>query len=92
MSDEHRIDFTDFVMSIASAGFVGLGLAPNPGTEKTEINLELARHNIDLLDLMKEKTKGNLSAEESRLLEQMLYEMRMRFVEARAKVQQNKIV
>lgn len=92
MSDEPHIDFTTFIMSIASAAFVGLGQAPNPGTQKTEVNLELARHNIDLLDLLKEKTKGNLSADESRLIEQVLYELRMRFVEARAKGQQNKVV
>lgn len=54
---------------------MGLGIEATP-------DLELAKQNIDLLELMQEKTRGNLSAEEARLLEQLLFETRMRFVEA----------
>lgn len=77
-----QIDFTTFCLSVASAAYMGLGLAPPGEEKKPEVNLELARHNIDLLELMKDKTKGNLSPEESRLLEQLLFEARMLFVEA----------
>lgn len=75
------IDFTTFVLSISSAAMIGLGLRPVPGTTKTERNLELAKQNIDLLQLLKEKTKSNLSADEEKLLDTMLYETRMKFVE-----------
>lgn len=61
---------------------MGLGLAPRPGTSKPEVDLELARQNIDLLDLMKQKTRNNLTAEEEKLLDNLLFETRMRFVEA----------
>lgn len=76
------IDFTTFVLSVSSAAFMGLGLTPKPGAEKPEVDLELARQNIDLLEMIKEKTKNNLDADEQRLLDNLLFETRMRFVEA----------
>ena len=83
MSETGRsLDFTTFVLSVSSAAFMGLGLTPRPGTDKAELDLELARQNIDLLELIKEKTKNNLTADEDRLLDSMLFETRMRFVEA----------
>jgi hypothetical protein len=75
-----RIDFTTFILSVSSAAYMGLGYGPeesHPG----EVNLELARQNIDLLELMWTKTRGNRTPEEDRLLEQLLFETRMRFVE-----------
>ncbi|OFZ80966.1 MAG: hypothetical protein A2583_02065 [Bdellovibrionales bacterium RIFOXYD1_FULL_53_11] len=82
-----KIDFPTFLLSIASAACMGLGIKP-PGTPKGEepkVNLELARQNIDLLDLIQEKTKGNRSADEDKLLEQLLFETRMLFVEVQKK-------
>lgn len=76
------IDFTTFVLSVSSAAFMGLGLTPKPGAENPEIDLELARQNIDLLEMIKEKTKNNLDADEQRLIDNLLFETRMRFVEA----------
>lgn len=78
-----KLDFTTFILSISSAAYMGLGLVPHRegSGEGPEVNLELARQNIDLLELMLEKTKGNRTAEEDRLLEQLLFETRMRFVE-----------
>lgn len=76
-----KIDFTTFVLSISSAAFMGLGLVPRPGSGKLEIDLVLAGQNIDLLELIKEKTKNNLSTDEQKLLENLLGETRMRYVE-----------
>ncbi len=73
-----KLDFTTFVLSVSSAVYMGLG----KGSQAGELNLELARQNIDLLNLLLEKTKGNLSPEEERLLSQLLFECRMSFVEA----------
>lgn len=75
-----KIDLTTFFLSISSAAFMGLGITPQ-GTEEGEVDLELARQNIDLLELMNEKTRGNRTPEEDRLLQQLLFETRMRFVE-----------
>lgn len=80
-----KLDFTTFVLSVSSAAFMGLGLAPRPGTNKPEMDLNLASQNIDLLELLKEKTKNNLSSEESKLLDNLLFETRMRFVEIQKK-------
>ena len=76
-----KIDFTTFLLSVASAAFMGLGIVPQEGQKKAEVNLELARQNIDLLELMNEKTKGNRTPEEEKLLQQLLFETRMRFIE-----------
>ena len=85
MANTTTIDFTTFVLSISSAAFIGLGIAPKPGAQKPEMDLELARQNIGLLELMKEKTKNNLSSDEEKLLDNLLFETRMRFVEAQKK-------
>ena len=79
--DAHKIDFTTFVLSVSSAAFVGLGMAPHPESGKNEINVDLARHNIDLLELIKDKTRGNLNKDEEHLLDHLLRETRMKFVE-----------
>lgn len=76
-----NIDFSTFLMSIASAAMMGLGLAPRPDTGKTEVDLEWARQNIDLLEMLQAKTKNNLSADETRLLEKLLLECRTKYVE-----------
>mgnify|MGYP001298807892 CR=1 FL=1 len=77
----NKIDLTTFFLSIASAAYMGLGIGPGAGGGKTEVNLELAKQNIDLLELMHTKTRGNRSTEEERLLDQLLFELRLRFVE-----------
>ena len=77
------IDFSNFVLSLAATAMVQLGLVPDPETGETvEINLPIAQHTIDTLVMLREKTQGNLDDEEEKLLDSMLYELRMRFVEA----------
>lgn len=76
-----HIDFAMFVMSLSTSALVHLGEEPNPETQKTEVNLPLAKQNIDILGLLEEKTKGNLTGEEERLLAQVLFDLRMRYVE-----------
>jgi len=77
------LDFTTFVMGIIGSAFVHLGDAPDPeaGGAQPEPNLVIARQDIDLLALLQEKTKGNLTGEEERVLDQGLYDLRMRYVE-----------
>ncbi len=76
-----KIDLTTFFLSISSAAYMGLGVVPVTPGGKKEMNLELAQQNIDLLELMAEKTKGNRTPEEDKLLQQLLFEIRMKFVE-----------
>ena len=75
------IDFATFVLSLSHSALVHLGDAPSPVDGKREVNLALARQTIDLLALLQDKTKGNLSGEEERILDQGLYDLRLRFVE-----------
>lgn len=69
------------VLSIASSAAMSLGLAPQPGSEKIEKNLELARFNIDLLLVLKEKTVNNLTEDEKRFLESVISDLQMKFVQ-----------
>ena len=80
---EPSLSFAAFVMSLAHAAAVHFGDIPDPvsGTAN-EPNLPGAQQMIDILALLEAKTRGNLSAEERQLLEQLLFELRMRFVEA----------
>jgi hypothetical protein len=79
--DLPAIDFQTFVLSLCHSVLVHLGDAPNPvdGTER--VNLPLARQTIDLLNVLQEKTRNNLTGEEERTLGQALYDLRMRYVE-----------
>ena len=78
-----ELDFSTFVMSIIGSAFVHLGDAPDPESNETheEPNLLLAKQDIDLLSMLQEKTKGNLSGEEERVLSQGLHDLRMRHLE-----------
>ncbi len=74
------IDFNTFVLSMSTSVLVNLGAAPDPSTGQVDVDLAVARQTVDLLGLIEEKTRGNLTGEEERLLTQVLYELRMRFV------------
>lgn len=77
------IDFSTLVVSLSQTALVHLGEATHPETGKKQPvrDLPLARQTIDLLGVLQEKTKGNLTGDEERLLDQVLYDLRMRFVE-----------
>lgn len=75
------VDFATFVLSLNHSALMHLGVAPDPATGTSEVSLPLARQTIDLVALLQEKTRGNLTGEEERILEQILYELRLRYVE-----------
>jgi hypothetical protein len=76
------LSFIGFVLSLASTAAIHLGDLADPATGRTEApNLEAATQMIEVLALLETKTRGNLTAEERQVLEQVLYELRMRFVE-----------
>lgn len=74
------IDFTTFVLSLASSAFVHLGDAPHPESQKLEANLPLAKQTIDILGMLQEKTQGNLTPDEERFLRALLSDLRLRYV------------
>ena len=90
MSDDHSQDqaesavtFLGFVLSLAHTAAVHFGDVPDPVSGETiPANLPAAQQMIDILSLLEVKTRGNLTAEERQLLDQILYELRLRFVEA----------
>ena len=75
------VDFGTFVLSLASSALVHLGEIHHPETAEAKENLALARQTIDLLAMLEAKTQGNLTAEESRFLRDMLADLRLKFVE-----------
>jgi hypothetical protein len=72
-------------LSLGNAALVGLGLMPEPETGQTMKDLTVAAHNIELLAMLKEKTKGNLNPDEQHLLEGLLYDLRLKYVEGQKK-------
>lgn len=83
MADEKKpatIDFYTFCVSLGSSAFVHMGDAPHPETGEAQPNLILAQQTIDILGMLQEKTKGNLSEEEERFLDNLLDDLRLRYV------------
>ncbi len=74
------IDFYTFCLSLGSSAFVHLGDAPHPESGEAAPNLVLAKQTIDILGMLQEKTKGNLTPEEDKLLENLLRDLRLRYV------------
>ena len=79
---QESLSFTAFVISLASTAAIHFGDLPDPSGMKSEPNLEGAAQMIEILSLLDLKTKGNLTAEERQVLEQVLFELRLRFVKA----------
>jgi hypothetical protein len=80
--EEGTVDFPTLILSFASAAMIGMGAVPDPMTGQVARDLAIAKQNIDIISLLREKTRGNLTGEEEMLLENILYELRMAFVQA----------
>ena len=76
-----QVDFGTFVLSLGSSALVHLGEIQHPDTAEAKENLLLARQTIDLLAMLQEKTKGNLTETEARFLSDLLADLRLKFVE-----------
>ena len=77
-----KIDFGGFIVGLYQSALISLGRAEHPELGGGQADLEAARHTIDILRLLQEKTKGNLDEEEDKLLRGLLYELKVAFVEA----------
>ncbi len=76
------LDFGGFIISLYSTAIYHLGGFQDPVSGKTSLNLDLAKQNIDIIGIIEEKTRGNLTQDEERLVKQTLYDLRMKFIEA----------
>lgn len=77
------VSFSTFILGLASNTLIHLGAAPHPETGATTVDLELARHTLELLDLLKAKTQGNLTAEEAKLFQNVLTDLKLKYIDAR---------
>jgi hypothetical protein len=78
-----EVTFSTFVFSLSSSALVHLGEIPDPSTNRLEQDLALAKQIIDTLGMLQEKTRGNLELDEDRLLKNVLYDLRLRYVQKR---------
>lgn len=76
------IDFSTFLVGLASSALIHLGQTPHPETGAQAADLVMAQQTLDLLAMLREKTRGNLSADEERLFDGLLTDLRIRFVDA----------
>jgi hypothetical protein len=77
-----EINFSAFVISLSTQALMHLGEIANPMSGKVEIDVTVAKQMIDILGMLKDKTRGNLNASEDRLMEDILFDLRMKYVEA----------
>jgi hypothetical protein len=75
------VDFHTFILSLGSSALLNLGELDQPDGTESHPDLPLAKHTIDIIAMLQTKTKGNLSPPEERLVESLLYDLRLRFVE-----------
>lgn len=84
-SDEemlYEFGFSTFILSLSTSALVHLGELPDPMTNKKEVNLQLAKQTISIIEMLKEKTRGNLSGEEEKLMNNVLYDVRLKYIRA----------
>jgi len=77
-----EVNFSSFLLSLSSSSLLHLGEIADPQSGEKKKDLALAKQSIDIISLLKDKTKGNLTQEEENLLHHLLYDLRMRFVKA----------
>lgn len=80
-----EVTFSSFIMSLNTSALFHLGELDHPETGERVTDLDLAKHSIDILNLLQKKTKGNLDNDEDKLLSSILYELKMHFVAAATK-------
>jgi hypothetical protein len=80
-----EVNFSSFILSLGSSALFHFGEIPDPVSGAKQRNLDLARQTIDILVILRDKTTGNLTEDESRLLESLLHDLQMRYVQERGK-------
>lgn len=76
-----EVTFSTFILSLASSTLMHLGEVPNPETGKKEKNIVLAKHSVDLLNMLSDKFSNGLSEDEKKLLQDILYEVKIKYIQ-----------
>ncbi len=76
----YEFGFSTFILSLSTSALVHLGELPDPLSNTKEVNLQLAKQTISIIEMLKEKTEGNLTKEEENLIDSVLYDVRLKFV------------
>lgn len=84
-ADYPPVTFSDFVVSLSTSAIFHFGDIPDPVTKKAEKNLHAAKQTIDILGIIEQKTRGNLDENEKKLMDAILFELRMRYVQEKEK-------
>ena len=77
-----ELGFSTFILSLSTSALVHLGELPDPVTNEKGANLQLAQQTIGVIELLKEKTKGNLTEEEAKLIDTVLYDLRLKYLKS----------
>jgi len=77
-----EINFFSFIFSLSTSALIQLGEIEDPFTQKESKNLSLAKQTIDLIGMLREKTRGNLISDEEKFIDEVLFDLRMRYVKA----------
>ncbi len=78
--EEFKLTFENFIVSLAQTAYVQLGIVEDPFNKEKNKDLKQAKGTIDLIELIKEKTRGNLTENEQKLIEEVLYDLRMKYL------------
>lgn len=80
-SGELTMDFSAFILSLNASSLIHLGEIPDPQSRERTVNVSAAKHTIEILEILKEKTAGNLDKDENKLLDDILYTLRLKFLQ-----------
>lgn len=79
-SNQSKFDFSNFILSLNTSALIHMGDIPDPQTRERIYDLQSAKQTIDILELLRTKTRGNLDNEEEKMLEDVIYNLRMKYV------------
>ncbi len=80
-SGELKMDFSAFILSLNASSLIHLGEIPDPESRSRSVNIPAAKHTIEILEIIKDKTTGNLDEDEDKLLDDILYNLRLKFLQ-----------
>jgi hypothetical protein len=80
-SGELTMDFSAFILSLNASSLIHMGEIPDPESRSRSVNIPAARHTIEILEIIKDKTAGNLDTDEDKLLDDILYTLRLKFLQ-----------
>lgn len=80
--NQSKFDFSNFVLSLNTSALIHMGDIPDPQSRERIYDIQSAKQTIDILELLRTKTSGNLDSEEEKLLEDVIYNLRMKYVKS----------